>query len=260
MTDMDSSYYIDAFNKFKQYYLANGGNDDAFIEFRFERLFSIGKKDDFEGILKWYKEQCEECSMVVEHIPLEACKNWDFDNSSGSLTHSSGEFFKVDGIRVNNSSTREVTGGWDQPILTQVGYDGGILGLVRKRFSNVPYYLIEAKVEPGNYNLVQISTTVQATFSNLKRAHKGNSTPYSEYFLQPKKMGAKILFDQWMSEDGGRLFNKRNRSMIVEVPENYDIGLYADRYRWVTLNQLVRLTATQNAIVAPHIRGILAGI
>ena len=48
--------------------------------------------------------------------------------------------------------------------------------------------------------------------------------------------------------------------MIVEVPENYELEIYADRYRWVTLNQLVRLTASKNAIVAPHIRGILAGI
>ena len=29
-------------------------------------------------------------------------------------------------------------------------------GLIRKRFHGVPHYLVEAKEEPGNYNVVQI--------------------------------------------------------------------------------------------------------
>ena len=57
-------------------------------------------------------------------------------------------FFKVEAYRTKNTISREVEKGWDQPFLTQVGYDGGILGLVRKRFDDVPHYLVEGKFEP----------------------------------------------------------------------------------------------------------------
>jgi oxidase EvaA len=257
---MKKNDYQSSLRVFKNFYTTLGGVDDWSLEFKFERLFSFGGKGDFDVLLTWYKEQCAKCNMKIDLIPLQECREWSFDEKSGSYVHSSGEFFSVDGLRVSNTSSREVIGGWDQPILTQVGYDGGILGLLRKRFNGVPHYLVEAKIEPGNYNLVQISTTVQATFSNLKRAHKGSATPYSEYFLETDKMGAKVLFDRWMSEDGGRLYNKRNRSMIVEIHENFDLNIHAERYRWVTLYELIQLVVSQDAIVAPHIRGILSGI
>ena len=41
--------------------------------------------------------------------------------------------------------------------IKQTGWDGGILGILRKRFDGVPHYLVEAKCEPGNPNMVQIS-------------------------------------------------------------------------------------------------------
>lgn len=225
-----------------------------FIELSFERLFETD--DSIEDILEWYKKQKSNCKMSVEHIHLKDCKGWSFDKASGSLVHESGEFFIVEGLRVTNSIGREVTGGWDQPIVTQVGFDGGILGLLRKRIDGIPHYLVEAKSEPGNPGIVQISTTVQATFSNLKKAHGGSQTLYSEYFLKPEDNGGRVIFERWMSEDGGRLFNKRNKSMIVEVNDTRDIDL--ERFRWVKLSDLIKITNETDAIVAPHLRGILS--
>ena len=43
--------------------------------------------------------------------------------------------------------------GWDKPILTEPNFDGGILGLLRKRINGVPLYLVNVKFEPGNYRL-----------------------------------------------------------------------------------------------------------
>lgn len=233
------------------------GLQEQDIEFLFERIYRESSSG-VEELKLWYDEQVKKSGMAYEIIPLSDCRGWSLNEESGSLTHESGEFFSVDGIRVSNSIGREVTGGWDQPIVTQKGYDGGILGLIRIRKSGVPFYLVEAKSEPGNPNIVQISTTVQATFSNLKRAHGGSKTPYSEYFMDPGNNGARILFDRWMSEDGGRLLNKRNRSMIVEV--NEDFRLLNDRYRWVTLHDIISLIRSTDAIVAPHLRGIVSAI
>jgi len=232
--------------------------NDVFVELSFEKLYSDDTAESLEKVIHWYQNEVNNCSMFVERIPLVDCKGWRLDEEQGSIVHQSGEFFRVDGIRVTDSTDREVSGGWEQPILTQIGYDGGILGLIRKRINDVPHYLVEAKAEPGNPNIVQISPTVQATFSNIKKAHGGKSTPFVQYFLNPFENNATVIFDRWMSEDGGRLFNKRNKSMIVEV-EEIEVPT-TTRYKWLTINQLMRLTRDVDAIVAPHIRGILSVI
>lgn len=227
-------------------------------EFIFETL-----QDEclFGGVvetLSWYRACVGENQMTSHFIPLATCRQWSICPETGSLVHDSGEFFRVDGIRVNASPSREVQAGWDQPILTQVGYDGGILGLLRKRFDDVPHYLVEAKAEPGNYNIVQITTTIQATFSNLKRAHRGNGTPYAEYFTAPSEHGGTVLIEQWMSEDGGRLYAKRNKTMMVQLDDAYELPIVSPRYRWVSLYQLKHLVRTEDAIIAPHIRSVLS--
>lgn len=232
--------------------------DSIYTEMSFERIYTDSSHESITELLNWYNEQVKKCTMKVERISVLECKGWVLDEVNGSIVHESGEFFRVDGIKVFNSNDREVADGWEQPILTQVGYDGGILGLIRKRINGLPHYLVEAKSEPGNPNIVQISTTLQATFSNIKKAHGGKTTPFVEFFLDPRNNNAEIVFERWMSEDGGRLFNKRNKSMIVETESKIDIP--SDRYRWVTLHQLVQLIRASDAIVAPHIRGILSAV
>jgi dTDP-4-dehydro-6-deoxy-alpha-D-glucopyranose 2,3-dehydratase len=226
-------------------------------ELMFESLDDRSLFGPVQAVRDWYESSRAACTMVVDPIPLAECRQWAICPETGSMVHDSGAFFRVDGLRVGNSTDREVVGGWDQPILTQVGYDGGILGLVRKRIDAVPHYLVEAKAEPGNYNLVQITTTIQATFSNLARAHKGKGTPYAELFTEPDAHGAEVLVDIWMSEDGGRLNHKRNRTMMVEISEGVDLRLVAERYRWVSWHQLRTILMTDDAIVAPHLRGLL---
>lgn len=227
-------------------------------EFVFESLRDESLFGGIEDTMNWYEACLAKNEMSYEAIPIADCRQWSVCPETGSIVHDSGEFFRVDGVRVNSTSSREVVGGWDQPMLTQVGFDGGILGLIRQRFSGVPHYLVEAKAEPGNYKMVQITTTIQATFSNLRRAHGGKGTPYAEYFMSPVDFGARVLFEQWMSEDGGRLLNKRNKTMLVELDADAELELVSDRYRWVSLFQLKELLRREDAIVASHIRGVLA--
>lgn len=252
--------YKSGFQKYLSFLEENGLTTDAYTEFKFEALRDFSLKGGLTEVLSWYQFFAKNTTMTMRQIPLSECREWSFNEDTGSIEHSSGEFYRVEGYRISGTSSREVGGGWDQPFLTQQGFDGGILGLLRKRFSGIPHYLVEAKEEPGNYNVVQISPTVQATFSNLKRAHKGRQTHYSHLFLSPDEHPVKVLFDQWTSEDGGRLFNKRNRSMLIEFDENTELDLVSDRFRWVSLFQLKQLIRDENAIVAPHIRGILSGL
>jgi oxidase EvaA len=47
---------------------------------------------------------------------------------------------------------------WSQPIINQpeVGY----LGFIVKKINGVMHFLIQAKIEPGNVNCVQLSPTI----------------------------------------------------------------------------------------------------
>lgn len=251
--------YLEELDSYRLFVKATGAVDDELrVEAQFECLKDRSLIGDLDLLKQWFLEQQELCQMTLEDIPLNACRGWSFDEETGWIHHKSGEFFFVQGCRVGITENREVVGGWDQPIITQVGFDGGLLGLLRKRIDQVPHYLVEAKAEPGNPDRVQISPTLQATFSNLKQAHKGKKPRFSEYFETPDLFNGQVLFSQWMSEDGGRLFLKRNKGMLVEIPEDSDIELQNNFY-WASLYQLKELIKC-NSWVNPHVRGIISSL
>lgn len=251
------SDYLDALESYRSQVLTSFPDTNiSRLEFQFESLKDWSQTGSLQDICDWYEKQQSACTMSVSDIPLIECRGWSLDKNTGWIGHSSGDFFVVQGVRVGLSVNREVATGWDQPILTQVGFDGGLLGLLRVRISGVPHYLVEAKAEPGNPDKVQISPTLQATFSNLRQAHGGKKPRFAEYFENAGAHDGEILFDQWMSEDGGRLHLKRNRGMLVEiggrikseVPENF---YFASLYQ---LKELIKI----NSWINPHIRSIIS--
>tara|TARA_A100001011_G_scaffold391669_1_gene477622 strand:+ start:1068 stop:1838 length:771 start_codon:yes stop_codon:yes gene_type:complete len=234
-----------------------GNIDSIRIESFVEQTRDYSLYGCYNQVLDWYDKAREDArNTTIEEIPLEKCKSWKM--KEGSFVHDSGEFFKVNGVRVKNTPEREIgSGGWDQPFLTQKGYDGGILGVLRSYHDGIPHYLVEAKFEPGNYNLIQISPTVQATFSNINKAHKGNAPKFVNFFLEDDISFGKVTRQQWLSEDGGRLFNKRNKGMIVEKKLE-DIGTIPANFYWVSLWQIKKMILEENAIISPHIRSLIS--
>ena len=81
---------------------------------------------------------------------------------------------------------------------------------------------MQAKIEPGNINAVQLSPTLQATKSNYTQVHKGNLPNYLEYFLDDRT-DVTVLLDQLQSEQGARFFKKRNRNIIIEVTSDIEV-------------------------------------
>lgn len=253
------SEQVNDFNKLKKEISETTNFDftDIRTETIVEGLRDWSELNTLTEVKSWFLDQRQSCRMHVTQISLNQVEGWKFSDN-GNMTHNSGEFFVVEGVRVSLSEDREVVGGWDQPILTQKGHDGGILGLIRKKIDGIPYYLIEAKAEPGNYEIVQLSPTLQATFSNLKQAHGGRAPRYSEYFWNGTDVHCqgRILFKQWLSEDGGRLFNKRNLGVLVEISAEINIELPSN-FIWLSLYQIKQLLK-ENAWVNPHVRGIIA--
>ncbi|MER5950779.1 NDP-hexose 2,3-dehydratase family protein [Streptomyces sp. NPDC001904] len=175
---------------------------------------------------------------VVRRIPFAELEHWSFAPRTGNLHHSSGRFFTIEGLHADGPD-----GTWQQPIIVQP--EIGILGILAKEFDGVLHFLMQAKMEPGNPNLVQLSPTVQATRSNYTQAHGGSAVKYLEHFLSPPP--GQVLTDVLQSEHGAWFYRKRNRNMIVEVGADVDVAV-DDAFCWLTLGQLARLLRLDNVV------------
>ncbi len=194
-----------------------------------------------EKIIPWINERRKECYTKIGFKELDDLKDWEFQRERYSLSHKSGRFFSIEGISVQTSWG--FIQHWDQPIINQP--EIGILGLLAKKFNNIVHFLVQAKIEPGNINIAQISPTLQATKSNYSRVHGGSSPKYLEFFRGRKDN--KVIIDQLHSEQGSRFLQKRNRNIIVAIEENEIINLDKN-FIWLTLGQLKKLLEKDNVI------------
>lgn len=192
-----------------------------------------------QEVLDWLRQQNETVVNRVQQIPLRELDGWSITNDK--LCHHSGKFFSIEGIRIrtNYRNTPE----WDQPIINQP--EIGFLGFIVKKFNGVLHFLAQAKIEPGNLNVVQLSPTLQATRSNYTRVHQGAKPNYLEFFTGEKPVT--ILVDQLQSEQGARFLHKRNRNIIVEVDENVEVPLLPN-FVWMSLKQIKELLWYPNVV------------
>jgi oxidase EvaA len=200
-------------------------------------------------IIEWIKQRNNDVKVQVERILFSEMKSWSV-NTDGSLSHESGRFFSIIGIDVKTDFGQ--VNHWRQPIINQpeVGY----LGILTKEVDGVLYCLMQAKIEPGNVNCVQISPTLQATKSNYTRVHSGKAPKYLEYFVNAKPED--IILDQLQSEQGARFLRKRNRNIIIKVDD--DVEVLPD-FRWMTLGQIKELMHYDN-LVNMDTRTVLSGL
>ncbi|WP_410170058.1 NDP-hexose 2,3-dehydratase family protein [Actinacidiphila bryophytorum] len=187
----------------------------------------------------WLDDRLKAHRFRVDRIPLQELRDWSFDPSSGNLAHASGRFFTVEGLRA--TVDEDPAERWEQPIIVQP--EVGILGILAKEFDGVLHFLMQAKMEPGNPNLLQLSPTVQATRSNYTKVHRGGDVRYLGHFTRPE--GGRVLADVLQSEHGSWFFRKANRNMLVEalgdVPPD-------DDFCWLTLGQIGELLREDNVV------------
>lgn len=211
---------------------------DAQLDFLVSAL-SHGSFMTTEDILLWMKRQNDEVVSNINQISLTELRGWSYRDDR--VRHDSGKFFSIDGIHIktNYRNTPE----WDQPIINQP--EIGFLGFIVKKFNGVMHFLMQAKIEPGNLNVVQLSPTLQATRSNYTRVHGGKSPIYLEYFNGEKDVT--VLVDQLQSEQGARFLYKRNRNIIVEVDEKEKLEVKTG-FIWVSLRQIKELLRYPNIV------------
>ena len=205
-----------------------------------------------ERVVAWIQERRNATRVDVQQVAINQLLKWEVERVSGNIRHESGKFFAIEGIRVETNWGNVAR--WDQPIINQP--EIGFLGFLAKKINGVLHLLIQAKIEPGNVNVVQISPTLQATKSNYTRVHQGNRPRYLEYFNGEKKV--KILLDQLQSEQGARFLRKRNRNIIVQLDDDETIEPHAD-FAWLTIGQL-KLMMLMDNVVNMDTRTVISGI
>lgn len=198
----------------------------------------------------WLREQNEKTAVRIKPCSITHIPGWSYDEEAGRIRHQSGKFFSIEGILVN--TTWQGGRSWQQPIINQpeIGY----LGIITKEFNGVLHFLLQAKIEPGNVNHVQLSPTLQATRSNYTQVHKGRAPLFLDYFRNAQP--GQILLDQLQSEQGARFLRKRNRNIIIKIDD--DIPAH-DQFVWLTLAQIKALMRTSN-LVNMDTRTVLSGI
>ncbi len=203
-----------------------------------------------DDCLRWIEDKRKATHVSVTKIPFAQLTKWYTDQTTGNIHHESGQFFTIEGLQVETNFGHQSH--WSQPIICQP--ETGILGIITKEINGVLYFLMQAKIEPGNVNAIQLSPTVQATKSNYTKVHQGKTPKYLEYFLNASDH--EILLDQLQSEQGAKFYKKRNRNVIIKVKNNIEVH---DGFCWLTLGQLLELLNHDN-IVNMDTRSILSGI
>ncbi|OII69427.1 NDP-hexose 2,3-dehydratase family protein [Streptomyces sp. CC77] len=199
------------------------------------------RTDDFAD---WLAARGRAHAFRVERIPFAELDGWSFHEPTGNLAHRTGRFFTVEGLHVTEEGPPHGDGppaDWYQPVIRQP--EVGILGILAKEFDGVLHFLMQAKMEPGNTNLLQLSPTVQATRSNYTGAHRGGAVAYVEHFAGPGR--GRILADVLQSEHGSWFHRKSNRNMVVEAVGDVPLR---DDFCWLTLGQIAALLHRDNVV------------
>ena len=209
-------------------------------------------------VLDWLAARRSSLAFEAALIPLDEARGWRRNPDTGAVEHETGQFFAVEAVRTRAGSEREVAE-WDQPIFTQP--DGGILAIVCG-FADGPEsgirFLLQAKAEPGNIGYLQISPTVQATNSNLRRAHRGRLPPLGELLLEGAP--ATTVYAARHNEEGGRFWRKTNENRLLFVDDLAAVALpHGDRFYAASLAQIKTLCLIDD-VISPFVKSIVAPI
>lgn len=207
-----------------------------------------GNVSSVKDIEDWIAERMANTHIRITPTNINEGTFWFYDDINGEILNRKRSFFQIKGIQWFDNKKMLL----EQPIIIQpeIGY----LGIICREIDGVLNFLMQAKIEPGNVNGVQISPTLQATKSNFTKAHGGHLPDYFAFFEQAS--AEQIIVDQIQSEQGSRFYKKRNRNMIIYVNEDIDV---LPNYKWMTLGQIKHFMNIDN-LVNMDTRTVLSNI
>lgn len=201
-------------------------------------------------VLSWITGMRAAHDVNVDLIPLRDATGWR--RSEYSVSHELGVYFSVIGVDVCAGS-REVAS-WRQPLIEPHGT--GLVALLVRRFDGVLHALVNARVEPGYLDVVELAPTVQCTRENYAHLPAGSEPLFLDVVLAARP--DQVLFDTHLAEEGGRFYHAASRYLIVEVGDELPTRP-APTFRWLTLHQLTGLLRHSH-YVNVQARTLVAGL
>ena len=197
-----------------------------------------GNVNSTKDILDWVDKRNKTLKVDIKKVPFPKDGFWFFDEKDGFIRNKNNSFFQLSGFRQTDGDKVIC----EQPMIIQneIGY----LGIICKMINGTLNFLMQAKIEPGNVNVIQISPTIQATKSNFTQAHGGKAPAYLEFFSHASDYD--IIIDQIQSEQSSRFFRKRNRNILIYVGDAEVEVL--DSHKWMTLGQIKELMKYPNLV------------
>ncbi|MFF7095699.1 NDP-hexose 2,3-dehydratase family protein [Streptomyces rubradiris] len=184
------------------------------------------------AVLSWITEARSTTDLRTRRVPLRELADWRMKD--GRISHESGQFFDVMGVRVR-ARGREVDQ-WAQPLIAASHV--GLVAFLARRIDGVLHVLVRAKAEPGHVDTIELAPTVQCAPPNYDALPSRARPPFLDHVLGAARRD--VRFDTVLSEEGGRFYHTRNRYMVIETDES-DGPLEHPGFRWMTMRQLTRL-------------------
>ena len=193
----------------------------------------------FNQIIYWLTAQKVKYELSVSNKSLMNLQDWNITDRS--ISHKDNRFFKVIGVNVEIGN-REVTS-WHQPLVKPC--DEGICAFIIKEIEGVVHFLVQAKLEAGNFDIVEIAPTVQCSSVYSENEEGQNNIPFLKEVLIAKQ--EQVIFDTNQSEEGGRFYREQNRNIIVKMNDDFSNEV-PENYTWLTLNQLKKFIVFNNYV------------
>ena len=166
---------------------------------------------------------------------MNEVNDWLIENYR--IHHKDNKFFNVIAAEVAISNREVKT--WYQPLVQPV--QKGLVAFLVKKINGVYHFLVQAKVESGNFDVVELAPTVQCLTGSYEDSI--HSLPFLKDVFQAKS--EQIRIDTLQSEEGGRFWREQNRNVIIEVDDDFSIDVPYN-YTWMTLNQLITFLEFNN--------------
>ena len=144
---------------------------------RLQASLVVEPRDPSE-LLEWLEARRKDVPFSAHLIPLRDVADWQ-QADNGNIISTTGQFFRIEGVRVKSApGVREISG-WDQPIFTQS--EGGVLALLcRETPARGVEFLLQAKADPGNIGYLQFCPTIQSTWENIRGLKGARRAPFAE--------------------------------------------------------------------------------
>ena len=191
-------------------------------------LLALDAVNSVDDIIHFLTNLKSKYDLFIDRIPLNAMKDWSV--SADEISRGDGKYFKVIGVNVAISN-REVVS-WQQPMIQPAQL--GLCAFICKNINGLLHFVVQAKLECGNRDVIELAPTVQCLTGDY-RAADSHPVPFLEFVLDAPK--EQILFDTLQSEEGGRFYQEQNRNVVVLAGDSFPNHL-PERYTWMTLNQL----------------------